>query len=161
LGARAKAAGWKAKKGEPDAMRLFRPMLLSADALAGRDPRILAEGAALGRRWLDARGAAEPQARAAAAQAAVLTVGPAPARRIQQERERENDPESRALLVRSLVTFEDPQLVQRGLDYILSPAVNARETYSAYFRIAEGNPRAREIRLDLLDKRFDEILARF
>jgi len=161
VGPRARTLGWKPAPNEADSLRLLRPRLLGLAAIDGEDPALAAEGEALGRKWLDDRGAVDPDVRAAALTLAVRHGDAALFERLKLEASKEKDPTARLAILRAMVSFRDPALRQRGLDYILSSDVNGRETYSSYFRIASGDPDAQSIRLAFVEQRYDDLLARF
>jgi alanyl aminopeptidase len=157
FGARARAIGWQAKRGEDDQIRMMRAGFVSWVADQGDEPKLVAEAVALASRWLD-----EPTAVDADVVGAVLQIAAArgDARlwdRLSAELRKSKDDVRTRHLVTALAAFRDPALLEKSLALFLDEGVDPRVGW----RLLLQDERNADVLLAFVEKRYDAVLARF
>ncbi len=128
LGPVATELGWQPKPGESDETKRLRAQVLHTLGYAGRDPEILAEAAKLAAKALQDPTSLDPTVAFAAFSLAAANGDHVLYDQIMAKIQSENTPlESYYLYFHSLSQFRDPQLLQRTLDYAISPAVRSQD----------------------------------
>jgi alanyl aminopeptidase len=156
--ARAHAVGWTPASGESEEVEILRPILLRL-ALIGKDPEITREGAAIGKRWLDDRGATSAGIVQTALVAAALEGDRAVFDRMVAEIRTSPDRKDRVRIYTALGLFSDPELERRALALTLDPALDSRESITL-FRTAMGYRLTRDMAWEFFKKNFDAFVAR-
>src|SRR5262249_6448869 len=118
--ARAKAYGWRPKKGDSSEERLVRPSLLATVASLAADPALNAEAKALTQKWLDDPNALEAEAVPAVVGAAAYRGDQALYDRMLAELRKSKDDNRRATLIAVMGSFRDPKIERQALGQLLS-----------------------------------------
>jgi alanyl aminopeptidase len=134
FGARARALGWRSKPGEDAQDRLLRPALVPVVADRGDDRALIAEAAALGRRWLDDPSAVEADMIDPVLHIAAAHGDRALFDRLRAELKKASDGNRRQHLVRGLAGFRDPSIVRDALAILLSDELDPRSSLDLFFQ---------------------------
>jgi aminopeptidase N len=124
----AKEVGWVPKPGESDNQKDIRANLLQALGDTGRDPEALAEARKLTEQALQNPASVETSLSAAAFSLAALNGNSALYDNVMTAMKNAKTPELYYLYLFTLSNFGDPQLLQRTLDYAISPEVRSQDT---------------------------------
>jgi puromycin-sensitive aminopeptidase len=125
------ATGWDAAAGEPDAIRLRRAAAVRGLGIVARDPGVVAEGTARLDRWLAGdRAALEPNLHDAAVTMAARAGDAARFEAFRALFARETDPAFRRRYLLALASFEEPRLVERGVDLAFTDEVPLQDAAS-------------------------------
>jgi aminopeptidase N len=121
--------GWQPKPGESDEIKRLRAQVLHTLGYAGRDPEIMAEARKLTAKALQDPTSLDPTVAFAAFSLAAENGDNALYDQIMAKMQSKETPlESYYLYFHSLSQFRDPKLLQRTLDYAISPAVRSQDT---------------------------------
>jgi len=156
FGARAKAVGWQAKKGEDDQIRLLRPVLLSLVADRGEDAALAQEATKLAQKWLD-----DPASIDADSVDGVLTVAAQHGDRklfdrMREEAKKTKDGNRRRHLLVGMGSFRDPAIVRAALEIILTGEHDPRDSSELLFQ----DPRMHGVVFAFVKEHFDALLQR-
>jgi aminopeptidase N len=125
----AEELGWQPAPGESDEVRSMRPRVLHALGYAGQDPQIIAQAQALTAKALRDPRALDPTVAVAAFALAAENGDAALYDQIMAKLQGSNASlEDYYLYFRTLSKFRDRKLLQRTLEYAISPAVRSQDT---------------------------------
>jgi len=121
--------GWQPKPGESDEIKRLRAQVLHTLGYAGRNPEILAEARKLTAKALQVPTSLDPTVAFAAFSLAAENGDNTLYDQILAKMQSKDTPlESYYLYFHSLSQFRDPKLLQRTLDFAISPAVRSQDT---------------------------------
>ena len=121
--------GWQPKPGESDETKSLRARVLHTLGYAGRDPRILADARRLTEKELREPGSIDPTVAFSAFSLAAENGDAHLYGEVMGKLQSKDTPlESYYLYFHTLAQFRDPVLLQRTLDYAISPAVRSQDT---------------------------------
>ncbi|MET0442574.1 MAG: M1 family metallopeptidase, partial [Casimicrobiaceae bacterium] len=154
FGPRARTLGFVRKPGESDDDQLARRALLRF--VAPYDPELAAQAHRLALAWIADRKAVDAGlvdvvlvTAARTGDAAMLEAMVPAAKSTQDRLERRN-------LTMALLSFDDPALAQKGLEILLDPSFDVRETWTALRNVHAWNP-ARRAPHDFVVANFDAL----
>jgi len=124
----AKEVGCTAKPGESDSQKNLRANLLQVLGSTGRDPEALAEARKLTERTLENPAAVDSGLAGAAFSLAAMNGDSAFYDKLMAEMKSAKTPELYYLYFYTLASFSDPQLLQRTLDFAISPEVRSQDS---------------------------------
>jgi aminopeptidase N/puromycin-sensitive aminopeptidase len=152
----AREVGWEPKSGEDDNQKSLRANLLQALGETGRDPETLAEARKLTERALQNPASVEIGLRAAAFG---LTAQAGDAEfydKLMAEMKGARTPQQYYLYLFTLSGFSDPQLLQRTLDYALTPEVRSQDALGL-IGVVMANPAGQKLAWDFVRARWAEV----
>jgi puromycin-sensitive aminopeptidase len=121
--------GWQPKPGESDETKSLRARVLHTLGYAGRDPKILADARRLTEKALREPGSIDPTVAFSAFSLAAENGDARLYDEVMAKMQSKDQPlESYYLYFHTLAQFRDPALLQRTLDYAVSPAVRSQDT---------------------------------
>jgi len=124
----AKEVGWDAKPGESDSQKDLRANLLQVLGETGHDPEALAEARKLTERALENPASVESGLAGAAFGLAALNGDSAFYDKLMAGMKSAKTPEQYYLYFFTLAGFSDPQLLQRTLNFAISPEVRSQDS---------------------------------
>jgi aminopeptidase N len=152
----AKEVGWEAKPGESDSQKNLRANLLQVLGSVGRDPEALAEARRLTERALQTPASVESSLAASAFGLAAQNGDSAFYDRVMANVKSAPTPELYYLNFFTLSSFRDPQLLQRTLDYAISPEVRSQDTLSLLGAVM-GNPAGEKLAWNFVRSHWAEV----
>ncbi len=157
IGSRLRALGLVPKEGELLAVRSLRETLIYLLVARGSDEKLLAEADAIARRWLDDPKTLPPSAAPKLLRAATRRGDRALFDRLVALAKAEKDSRRREVLIRSLGTFQTPDLTRASVALFIDGTFDVREGMGIIWSQPEDN------RADLwaaVLERFDAFMAR-
>ena len=124
----ARELGWQPAPGESDEQKSLRAVVMRTLGYTGQDPEVLTEARQLTERALDNPSAVDRTMAETVFALAALNGDAALYDRILAQTKKAGSPEEFYLYQRTLAEFSDPKLLQRTLDYALSPEVRSQDT---------------------------------
>ncbi len=165
-GARGRALGWTARRGDDGATRTLRAEVLGALAWRGHDPQVRREAARLGRAYLGlgGDGALHPDAVASdlvdlAVQVAVADGDDAVFDAVRAHLFAAEDPVVRERMLTALGAATDPQRAARAREVTLDPRLAPTEVQTIVYAQL-GEPETRDAAYDWVEASFDVFAAR-
>jgi aminopeptidase N len=158
FGARQKALGWGAAKGESDDDRLLRPMLAEIVGDQGGDAEVRASATALVKRWFNDPKAAGPGVIGVALRLAALGGDRALFEQMRDAAKRTGDRRDRTRLLTTLGSFRDPALYRQALELLRGDEFDARELSPILY--APHTRETREAAYAFVKQHFDELAAK-
>ena len=131
----AQQLGWEPKPGESDEQKSLRAQLLHILGYTGRDPEALSEARKLTEQVLKNPASVERDLAATALRLAARNGDSALYDRVLAGTKSSKTPEEYYLYFRTLARFSDPRLLQRTLEYAISPEVRSQDTLSLIARV--------------------------
>ena len=122
-----KDVGWEPKAGESDEQRTLRSRLFQSLGYDARDPEVLAGARKIADKVLDDPSSVDRQLAGGAMALAALNGDDAFYDRLMTAIKSPKSPEEYYLYLFSLPQFSDPKLLQRTLDYAISPDVRSQD----------------------------------
>ena len=123
----AKDIGWEPKPGESDEEKTLRAGLLNALGYDARDPETLAQARKIANKALDDPAAVDRDLASGALGLAALNGDEAFYTRLMTALKNPKSPEEYYMYLFTLPQFTDPKLLQRTLDYAISPDVRSQD----------------------------------
>jgi aminopeptidase N/puromycin-sensitive aminopeptidase len=123
-----KDVGWEPKPGESDEQRTLRSRLFQALGDDARDPEVLAKARQIADQALANPESVDRQMAFGAFPLAALNGDEAFYDRVQKATKDAKSPEEYYMYLFALADFSDPKLLQRTLDYAISPDVRSQDT---------------------------------
>jgi aminopeptidase N/puromycin-sensitive aminopeptidase len=123
-----KEVRWEPKAGESDEQRTLRSRLFNAMGYDARDPQVLAEARKLADKALDDPSSVDRQMAGGAMSLAALNGDEAFYNRVLAATKTAKSPEEYYNYLFTLPQFTDPKLVQRTLEFAISPDVRSQDT---------------------------------
>jgi alanyl aminopeptidase len=160
FGPRARALGWRPRRGEDEATRELRGPLLTLVAVVGGEAKLAAEGTALGARWLDDKKAVDPDVRVAALTVLAHTADGIVLTRLRDTLRGSRDLEERRLVLRTLAQLHDPAVLRQALALLVSDELNPRDALRVVIELAAGDPSVGPEIWAFVREHHDELAAR-
>ncbi len=134
----AQQLGWEPKPGESDEQKSLRAQLLQTLGYTARDPLALAEAGKLTEKTLKNPASVERDLASAALRLAARNGDPALYDEILAATKNSKTPEDYYLYFRTLARFSDPKLLERALEYAISPEVRSQDSLSLITRVMKN-----------------------
>jgi aminopeptidase N len=151
-----KDIGWEPKPGESDEQRTLRSRLFNAEGYDARDPQVLAEARKLADKALDDPASVDRQLAAGALGLAALNGDQAFYDRVMAALKSAKSPEEYYNYLFTLPQFSDPKLVQRTLEFAISPEVRSQDTLQVLASVM-GSPEGQKQAWDFVLSHWDAV----
>jgi len=122
-----KDVGWESKPGESDEQRALRAQVFHALGYDARDPEVLAQARGLADKALDNPASLDRELASSAFGLAALSGDQAFYERLLAALKNPKSPEEYYMALFALAEFGDPKLLERTLDYAISPDVRSQD----------------------------------
>jgi aminopeptidase N/puromycin-sensitive aminopeptidase len=149
--------GWEPKPGESEDAKNLRPLLLNALGGNGRDPDAIAEAKKLTEQALEDPRSVPSDLAPAAFGLAAFNGGPDFYDKIMAAMKASKTPEQYYLYFYTLPNFSDSQLVQRTLNFAISPDVRSQDSLGLIGNVM-GNPEGQKLAWDFVRSHWDEVV---
>jgi aminopeptidase N len=151
-----KDVGWDPKPGESDEQRTLRGRLFNALGYDARDPEVLAAARKLAEKALDDPSSVDRQMAGGAMALAALNGDQALYERLMVAIKNPKSPEEYYMYLFTLPQFSDPKLLQRTLDYALTPDVRSQDALGVVTSVM-GNPEGQKQAWDFVLAHWDAV----
>jgi aminopeptidase N len=151
-----KDVGGEPKAGESDEQRTLRSRLFNALGYDARDPEVLAQARKIADKALDDPSSVDRQIAGAAMALAALNGGEDFYGRVMTALKNPKSPEEYYMYLFTLPQFSDPRLLQRTLDYSISPDVRSQDALSVLTGVM-GNPEGEKLAWDFVLAHWDAV----
>ncbi|HWW14713.1 MAG TPA: M1 family metallopeptidase [Candidatus Dormibacteraeota bacterium] len=151
-----KDVGWDAKPGESDEQRTLRGRLFNALGYDARDPEVLAAARKLAEKALDDPSSVDRQMAGGAMALAALNGDQTFYDRLMVAIKNPKSPEEYYMYLFTLPQFSDPKLLQRTLDYALTPDVRSQDALGVVTSVM-GNPEGQKQAWDFVLAHWDAV----
>ncbi len=151
-----KDIGWEPKAGESDEQRTLRSRLFNADGYDARDPQVLAEARKLADKALEDPSSVDRQLAGGALGLAALNGDQAFYDRVMAALKNAKSPEEYYNYLFTLPQFDDPKLMQRTLEFAISPDVRSQDTLQVLASVM-GNPAGQKPAWDFVLSHWDAV----
>ena len=151
-----KDVGWEPKPGESDEQRTLRSRLFNSLGYDGRDPQVLAEARKLADKALDDPSSVDRQLAGGALALAALNGDQAFYDRVMAALKNAKSPEEYYNYLFTLPQFSDPKLLQRTLDFAISPDVRSQDALGVVSSVM-GNPEGQKQAWDFVLSHWDAV----
>jgi len=148
--------GWTAAPDEDEGRRELRATLVGALGETARDPAVIAKAREVVQSELAKPGTVESTLLNAAVPVAALSGDAALYEKYLARSRAASEPEEQHRYLYALAAFNDPALVRRTMDYIVSPDVRSQDA-KIFIAHLIGNPDARQLAWELVKARWNEI----
>ena len=151
--------GWNPAPNESEERRSMRGYVLYTLGYAGDDPQVFEQARALVERHLKQSADADPTLLETAVRLAAIHGDAALFDQYLEQARKLQAPEERWLYQEALNRFRDPALIQRTLEYTISPEVRIQDTGRMLAAMFE-NPAARPIAWQFVKTRWNDVQAK-
>ena len=151
-----KDVGWEPKPGESDEQRTLRARLFNALGYDARDPEVLAQARKVADKALDDPSSVDREMAGGAMALAALNGGEVFYDRLMAALKNPKSPEEYYMELFTLPQFNDPKLLQRTLDYAISPGVRSQDALSVVTSVMQ-NPEGEKMALDFVLAHWDAV----
>jgi aminopeptidase N/puromycin-sensitive aminopeptidase len=151
-----KDVGWEPKPGESDEQRTLRSRLFNSLGYDARDPQVLTEARKLADKALDDPSAVDRQLAGGAMALAALTGDQVFYDRVMGAIKSAKSPEDYYNYLFTLPQFSDPKLLQRTLDFAISPDVRSQDALGVIASVI-GNPEGQKQAWDFVLSHWDAV----
>jgi aminopeptidase N len=151
-----KDVGWEAKPGESDEQRTLRSRLFNGLGYDARDPDVLAEARKVADKALDNPSSVDRQIANGAMALAALNGGEDFYNRLMAALKNPKSPEEYYMYLFALPQFSNPQLLQRTLDYAVSPDVRSQDALGVITSVMQ-NPAGQKQAWDFVLGHWDAV----
>jgi len=151
-----KDVGWEPKPGESDEQRTLRSRLFNALGYDARDPEVLAQARKLADKALDDPSSVDRQIAGGAMALAALNGGEDFYDRLITALKNPKSPEEYYMDLFTLPEFNDQKLLQRTLDYALSPDVRSQDALGVITSVMR-NPEGEKLAWDFVLAHWDAV----
>jgi aminopeptidase N len=151
-----KDVGWEAKPGESDEQRTMRSRLFNSLGYDARDPEVLAQARKVADKVLDDPASVDRQIAGGAMALAALNGGEDFYDRLMTALKSPKSPEEYYMYLFTLPQFSDPKLLQRTLDYSISPDVRSQDALGVLTSVM-GNPEGQKLAWDFVLTHWDAV----
>ncbi len=148
--------GWQSKAGESDEQRQLRSRLFNALGYDARDPKVLAEARKVADKAIDDPSSTDRELAGRALSLAALNGDEAFYDRLVTAAKNAKSQEDYYNYLFTLAAFTDPKLLQRTLDYAISPDVRSQDTLQLVGAVF-GNPAGQKQAWDFVLAHWDAI----
>jgi aminopeptidase N len=151
-----KDVGWESKSGESDEQRTLRARLFNSLGHDARDPEVLAQARKIADKALDDPASVDREMAGGALALAALNGDQAFYDRLMTALKNPKSPEEYYMYLFTLPQFSDPKLLQRTLDYALSPDVRSQDALGVVTSVM-GNPQGEKQAWDFVLAHWDAV----
>jgi aminopeptidase N/puromycin-sensitive aminopeptidase len=151
-----KDVGWEPKPGESDEQRTLRARLFNALGYDARDPEVLAQARKVADKALDDPSSVDREMAGGAMALAALNGGEVFYDRLMAALKNPKSPEEYYMDLFTLPQFNDPKLLQRTLDYAISPDVRSQDALRVVTSVME-NPEGEKVAWDFVLAHWDVV----
>jgi len=151
-----KEVGWEPKAGDTDEQKTLRARLLNALGYDARDPEALAEARKLADKALADPASVDHELAGGAFGLAALNGDPDFYDRLMAGLKNPKSPEEYYMYFFTLPQFSDQKLLQRTLDYALTPDVRSQDALGLITNVL-GNPAGEKLAWDFIREHWSEI----
>jgi aminopeptidase N len=151
-----KDVGWEPKPGESDELRTLRSRLFNALGYDARDPQVLAEARKLADKALDDPSSVDRQLAGGALALAALNGDQGFYDHVMAALKNAKSPEEYYNYLFTLPQFSDPKLLQRTLDFAISPDVRSQDALGVIASVI-GNPEGQKQAWDFVLSHWDAV----
>jgi aminopeptidase N/puromycin-sensitive aminopeptidase len=151
-----KDVGWEPKAGESDELRTMRGRLFNALGYDARDSEVLAQARKIADKVLDDPSSVDRQLAGGAMALAALNGGQDFYDRVMTALKNPKSPEEYYMYLFTLPQFSDPKLLQRTLDYSISPDVRSQDALGVLTSVL-GNPEGQKLAWDFVLTHWDAV----
>jgi aminopeptidase N len=151
-----KDVGWDAKPGESDEQRTLRARLFNSLGYDARDPEVLTAARKLAEKALDDPSSVDRQMAGGAMALAALNGDQTFYDRLMVAIKNPKSPEEYYMYLFTLPQFSDPKLLQRTLDYAISPDVRSQDALGVVTSVM-GNPEGQKQAWDFVLSHWDAV----
>jgi aminopeptidase N/puromycin-sensitive aminopeptidase len=151
-----KDVGWEPKLGESDEQRMLRARVFNALGYDARDPEVLAWARRIADKALDNPGSVDRELARSAFRLAALTGDQTFYDKLLTGLKSAKSPEEYYMSLFTLPQFGDPKLLQRTLDYAISPDVRSQDALGLISSVM-SNPAGEKLAWDFVLARWDAV----
>jgi puromycin-sensitive aminopeptidase len=151
-----KDVGWEPKPGETDEQRTLRSALMNALGYDARDPEALAQARKIADRALADPASVDNELAGAALPLAAINGNSELYDRLMAGLRNPKSPEDYYLYFFTLPQFTDPTLLQKTLDYAVSPEVRSQDALSLVTGVL-ANPAGQQLAWDFIRQRWSDL----
>jgi len=151
-----KDVGWEPKPGESDEQRTLRARVFNALGYDARDPEVLAQARKIANKALDDPSSVDREMAGGAMALAALNGDQAFYDRLMTAIKNPKSPEEYYMYLFTLPQFSDPKLLQRTLDYAISPDVRSQDALGVVTSVM-GNPEGQKQAWDFVLTHWDAV----
>ena len=151
-----KEVGWEPKPGESDEQRTLRARLFGALGYDGRDPEALAEARKIADKALADPSSVDHELAGAAMPLAALTGDAGFYDKVMAAMKDAKSPELYYAYFFTLPQFNDPKLLQRTLDFAISPDVRSQDALQLVTNVL-GNPAGEQLAWNFIRQHWTEL----
>jgi aminopeptidase N len=148
--------GWEPKPGETDEQKTLRQRLLNTLGYDARDPQVLAEARKIADKFINDPRSVDRQLAGGAFGLAALNGDAAFYDRIMAELKNAKAPEEYYGYLFTLAEFSDPKLLQRTLDFAVSPDVRSQDALRLISNVMH-NPAGEKLAWDFIQSHWDAV----
>lgn len=159
LGPMLKDVGLEPKAGDTDERRTLRSRLFYALGYDARDPEVLAQARTIADKYLDDSASVDHELAARAISLAALNGDDAFYARLLAGLKNPKSPQDYYAYLFALAQFENPKLLQRTLDFSVSPDVRSQDALNLLTSVME-NPAGEELAWDFVQSHWDAVQER-
>jgi aminopeptidase N len=152
----AREIGWESKAGDSDERKEIRSQLLGSLGYDARDPEALAEGRKLAEKALDDPASVDRQLAGGAFRLAALNGDSAFYDRLMTGLKNPKSPEEYYMRLFTLADFSDPALLQRTLDYAITPDVRSQDALGLITNVLR-NPEGEKLAWTFIQAHWDAV----
>ncbi len=156
---RARELGWKSKPGEDAETRLLRPILVGFAAAEGNAPELQTEARQLALAWLSDHSAVDADVAPVLLKAAAAQGDEALFNAFLKAAKASKDEKTNDIFLPALSSFRQPELARRGLEVMLSPDFDIRQS----FWVLSGpmfNAGTKQLPYEFVRSNYDRIIER-
>ena len=151
-----KDVGWEPKLGESDEQRMLRARVFNALGYDARDPEVLAWARRIADKALDNPGSVDRELARSAFRLAALTGDQTFYDKLLTGLKSAKSPEEYYMSLFTLPQFGDPKLLQRTLDYAISPDVRSQDALGLISSVM-SNPAGEKLAWDFVLAHWDAV----
>jgi aminopeptidase N len=148
--------GLEPRGGDSDEQRALRAHVFEALGYDGRDPQTLAQARKLANKALENPASVDRELARSALALAALTGDETFYGKLMATLKTPKSPEEYYISLLALSRFDDPKLLQRTLDYALSPEVRSQDALGLIARVMK-NPAGQRLAWDFVLQHWDEV----
>jgi aminopeptidase N len=151
-----KEVGWEAKPGESDEQKTLRVRLLNALGYDARDPEVLAQAQKIADKALQDPASVDRELATGALGLAALNGDEAFYGKVVTALKNPASPEEYYIYFYTLPQFSDPKLLQRTLEFAVSPDVRSQDALGLISSVL-GNPTGEKLAWDFIRQHWAEV----
>ncbi|HUO17023.1 MAG TPA: M1 family metallopeptidase [Verrucomicrobiae bacterium] len=148
--------GWQPKPSDTDEQKTLRARLFRALGYDARDPQALAEARSLAEKGMADPGSVDPEMLFSAFRLAALQGDSAFYDELMNGMKNAKSPEEYYAYFESLSQFDDPKLLERTLDFAISPEVRSQDALQLITGVL-ANPAGQQLAWDFIRQHWPEV----